>query len=493
MVGVLAICCCEHSLATVYDLQANWSDTNNPNGVWTLRYGSDTLSSAPAQDLGFDVSQTAWRNGFLPAWLKNNGSYNITPHDTVAGDIIVHTLDGYNGGSNAGANVKWQSPSDGFATISGGVWSVNNLGRANHWELFRNDSSLSRGSVFDGGTATRADPFQFSNGSGGASAITSIPVRQGDLISLNLSKLSPDGDFVGVNLSISLKTPEPSALVQLDPHSTYLKLLTGGDLANLSLVQDAKKIDLANDLPFAVQPGDWIRLRAFGKFKFAPASEPPDPDADPGPYDDGTLRDAFGVFSSSGYLDPDKTVSNRVPNAVGAEGIYVDEINSGANDIPDDFWISSNSSQANDGQGMLVQVPVGAQYLFLGAADTQWYDNTLVEPDLNYGVSITKLYAGRFLGDYNFDEVVDSADYVLWRKTRGQTGVGLASDGNLDGTINDLDYFIWKENFGREITASSNSVRADIGSVPEPHAGVVLIISAIYFGFCRRRKNGCAG
>ena len=46
------------------------------------------------------------------------------------------------------------------------------------------------------------------------------------------------------------------------------------------------------------------------------------------------------------------------------------------------------------------------------------------------------------LGDYNHNGVVDGADYVIWRKTDGQTGVtpGSGADGNGDGNINSGDY-----------------------------------------------------
>ena len=33
-------------------------------------------------------------------------------------------------------------------------------------------------------------------------------------------------------------------------------------------------------------------------------------------------------------------------------------------------------------------------------------------------------------GDYNLDGIVDAADYVVWRKTLGQSGTDLAADGN---------------------------------------------------------------
>ncbi|HEX4412860.1 MAG TPA: hypothetical protein VH107_04475, partial [Lacipirellulaceae bacterium] len=51
-------------------------------------------------------------------------------------------------------------------------------------------------------------------------------------------------------------------------------------------------------------------------------------------------------------------------------------------------------------------------------------------------------------GDYNGDFHVDSADYVLWRDTLGQTGANLAADGSGNGVVDQADYDIWRENFG---------------------------------------------
>ncbi len=54
------------------------------------------------------------------------------------------------------------------------------------------------------------------------------------------------------------------------------------------------------------------------------------------------------------------------------------------------------------------------------------------------------------LGDYNLNDTVDAADYVLWRKMQGQTGLTPFSgaDGNGDGDITTGDYVVWRDNFG---------------------------------------------
>jgi hypothetical protein len=56
------------------------------------------------------------------------------------------------------------------------------------------------------------------------------------------------------------------------------------------------------------------------------------------------------------------------------------------------------------------------------------------------------------LGDYNGNQVVDAADYVVWRSTRETTVEPYSgADGDGDGHIDDDDYGVWAANFGKEI------------------------------------------
>jgi hypothetical protein len=74
-------------------------------------------------------------------------------------------------------------------------------------------------------------------------------------------------------------------------------------------------------------------------------------------------------------------------------------------------------------------------------------------------------------GDYNGDNVVDAADYVVWRKTFGLTGSGLAADGDGDGEIGSGDFDVWRAHFGQ---AAGGGAQAR-GSVPEPPAPAILL------------------
>jgi hypothetical protein len=66
-------------------------------------------------------------------------------------------------------------------------------------------------------------------------------------------------------------------------------------------------------------------------------------------------------------------------------------------------------------------------------------------------------------GDYNHNQVVDAADYVLWRKTLDTTGWPAYSgaDGNGNTIVDPEDYSIWRTNYGNSLlppAAGSGSV-----------------------------------
>jgi beta-glucanase (GH16 family) len=77
-------------------------------------------------------------------------------------------------------------------------------------------------------------------------------------------------------------------------------------------------------------------------------------------------------------------------------------------------------------------------------------------------------------GDYNGDNQLDSSDYVVWRRTLGQTGTNLPADGSGNGSVGREDYNVWRQNFGSSSLLAAATVSAL--SAPEPTAGVALIL-----------------
>jgi hypothetical protein len=94
--------------------------------------------------------------------------------------------------------------------------------------------------------------------------------------------------------------------------------------------------------------------------------------------------------------------------------------------------------------------------------------------------------AEKSLGDFNRDGAVDAADFIVWRKSLGQTGNGLAADSNNDGQIDAGDYHVWRANFGRTAASGANTSLDSSTAVPEPQAGLLALVSVILLSrFCR--------
>jgi T5SS/PEP-CTERM-associated repeat protein len=98
-------------------------------------------------------------------------------------------------------------------------------------------------------------------------------------------------------------------------------------------------------------------------------------------------------------------------------------------------------------------------------------------------------------GDYNRNGVVDAADYVVWRKTLGQTGAGLAADGDGNNLVDSGDYAVWRARFGASLGVGSGSAGYPLGAsaeplsaaVPEPATLVLLTLAVV--GWCLPQRS----
>ena len=77
---------------------------------------------------------------------------------------------------------------------------------------------------------------------------------------------------------------------------------------------------------------------------------------------------------------------------------------------------------------------------------------------------------GPLPGDFNGDDIVDAADYVVWRKNFGTQ----------------TSYDVWRAHFGQ--TAGSGSSTVANTTVPEPAARVMVMFAAAV-GVCSRRRR----
>jgi hypothetical protein len=187
----------------VYDLKNDWSDTQNPNGVWQYRAGTKNLVHAADWTgalLGY--TQPVWTTTatpgpgeFLPAIFKAVSTR--LGDDYSVGDIVMHSNSPGNGNDIDVANVAWTSPSNATINISGSLWQT----ALHSGPMARNNSATLR---LNGVVLQTMPNLQSSSSSAPASIlVTNLPVRQGDVVTLNVVRdLLTDGYLVDVNLHI---------------------------------------------------------------------------------------------------------------------------------------------------------------------------------------------------------------------------------------------------------------------------------------------------
>ena len=200
--------------ATVYDLTADWSETSNPNGVWSLASGGNLLTAVTGWTGDpWSMPQQGWQGGFTPFAFKSNGTELFT-HDWTAGTVVVHTA---NPGDPSPTTFNWTSPGAGTVDISGFLWEGRDIGRGNSWSVDLNAVSLTDGEVSSGDPYDSSNPFDMATGSGGAGALTGVTVGAGDVISLRLQQLPGVGDYVACNMTVDFHAavPEPISTIGL--------------------------------------------------------------------------------------------------------------------------------------------------------------------------------------------------------------------------------------------------------------------------------------
>jgi hypothetical protein len=81
------------------------------------------------------------------------------------------------------------------------------------------------------------------------------------------------------------------------------------------------------------------------------------------------------------------------------------------------------------------------------------------------------------LGDFNEDDKVDAADYVVWRKNTANAA--LPNDDGL--TTQAARFDLWRANFG-EMTMPGGGV----GAVPEPTSALLLMLAGAIWWSTKR-------
>ncbi|TWT87220.1 ASPIC and UnbV [Pseudobythopirellula maris] len=127
----------------------------------------------------------------------------------------------------------------------------------------------------------------------------------------------------------------------------------------------------------------------------------------------------------------------------------------------------------------------------LGAAQTidellvVWPDGTVqylydVQADQYLAVDVSDVVPG----DYNFDGVVDAADFTVWRDSFVQFGDFMPADGDRDGFVGNTDYDLWVAHFGETGAPAASSEAA----IPEPATALLIVLTALSVAAGRGRR-----
>jgi len=195
-----------------YDLNANWSDTRNPNGAWSYNWGNDPISIFQT----FWWGQAGW--GFIQIGdgCIIKGSYfdgqtdpwgtPIGPaHDWQPGDVMMHALSIPYGGRDTFVNIKWTSPGDGMIDIAGRAWDGEIFSdRDVAWKLIVAGNVIAqRSSVI--GLYRDDSGAQFSENLVGKNSLSHIKVNYGDVVEFRVITDTYYGHFVGIEEQITFK------------------------------------------------------------------------------------------------------------------------------------------------------------------------------------------------------------------------------------------------------------------------------------------------
>lgn len=104
-------------------------------------------------------------------------------------------------------------------------------------------------------------------------------------------------------------------------------------------------------------------------------------------------------------------------------------------------------------------------------------------------IAAKRINAAAFLpGDYNHDDRVDAADYIVWRRTLNATGFA-AADGSGNGVVDLADYDVWRANFGLAFPAALASGISTAATVPEPTSAAIGVVGVVVVIVARRRRR----
>ena len=89
-------------------------------------------------------------------------------------------------------------------------------------------------------------------------------------------------------------------------------------------------------------------------------------------------------------------------------------------------------------------------------------------------------------GDYDSDGAIDADDYDKWRADVGKwVAKGGGADGNGNGIVDTADFIVWRKAMAADVGAA-----AALSTVPEPSAVLTLLVGIWFALAARIRRSG---
>lgn len=191
----------------IYNLSADWSTTQNPNGAWSYRQGAAALTYPVSNWSSVADGWAASSAVYPPFWLK----FNTTFVNAAAGDVAVHSSNF----ADPLGNLTWTSPVSGLIDIAGQAWDVQHYpNRDDSWSLFLNSTLIaSRSSIY--GILKNSDNANFANNLSAGQSLTGLAVSVNDVVTFQVQRdpKYESGHFTGVALTLTTyAAPEPGSL-----------------------------------------------------------------------------------------------------------------------------------------------------------------------------------------------------------------------------------------------------------------------------------------
>lgn len=228
-----------------------------------------------------------------------------------------------------------------------------------------------------------------------------------------------------------------------------------------------------NNQTAAQSGGNYYMARIVGYLP--PATDP----------DGGSVNDVNGAAANNWFKLNDAAVGLRSVNAWNNLKVVITKDTAVGLDYY--FYINGVLAETISDVGSAASTGVSWDRLTLGPAlgnggnGNYWFDN--VKLDLNPFVATTGVE-----GDYNSNNFVDAADYVVWRQHNGETfqlDHEVTTPPTSPGQVMDDDYDAWRERFGNPPGSGSGLFVA--GEVPEPTTDWLLVLGLAALANGRRR------